>query len=47
MDVAVVDASVAIKWTIEEDHSEEALRLAEDMRGEESPAGGSPVVTVS
>ncbi len=26
---------------------EEALRLAEDMRGEESPAGGSPVVTVS
>ena len=28
MDVAVVDASVAIKWTIEEDHSEEALRLA-------------------
>ena len=26
---------------------EEALRLAEDMRGEESPAGGSPIVTVS
>ena len=26
---------------------EEALRLAEDMRGEDSPAGGSPVVTVS
>jgi (E)-4-hydroxy-3-methylbut-2-enyl-diphosphate synthase len=26
---------------------EEALRLAEDMRGEDSSAGGSPVVTVS
>jgi len=31
----VVDASVAVKWLIPEDHSEKAVKLLEDWTGEE------------